>query len=170
MADCDKWWLWDFQNESWIRMSLKIRRISDLQKIDGIRQHSDSDSNCVTSILQTTPIVKDYVHWSVRCQPTAVSALSRWSTWTQARGRHCPECRPRWRYRRHRQWWSLAALSAPATQCRSCCASLPDAGLSRRTCTCSARCAGGSVICTAKPSWSSSKHAPVTNTPAFQCC
>ena len=55
----NEWWTstWAFQNESWIwvqiKKSLKICRISDLQKIVGIRkrQNSDSDSNSVTSLL-----------------------------------------------------------------------------------------------------------------------
>jgi len=50
MADCDEWWTLAFQNESWVRMSLKIRWISDLQKIVGIRQHSDSDLNSITAM------------------------------------------------------------------------------------------------------------------------
>jgi len=35
-------------------MSLKICRILDLQKIVGIRQHLDSDSNSVTSLQNVT--------------------------------------------------------------------------------------------------------------------
>jgi len=86
-----------FQNESWIRMwmSLKIRWISDFQKIVGIRQHSDL--KFITSLTITIVMVVVRRRWASAgswcygaCRPRR--RLHRW-VWQDVR--HRPHCDPR---------------------------------------------------------------------------